>query len=88
MINYKNKNQFFYNLKMSTYVISQCQDLKSSNDLNRENFHRMLSLNKKKKLTSSGNNLYIVTNNTPKLKRTKTNGLSEVSCDSIKSRND
>ena len=50
---------------MSTYVIDQCQDIKSPNDLNRENFHRILSLNKKRKLASSGSNSYIVTNNTP-----------------------
>lgn len=68
---------------MSTYIIDQCQDVKNINDFNRDNFHRYLSQNKKKNLIS--NNSYIVTNNTPKLKRTKTAGLQEFSTDSLKS---
>ncbi len=67
---------------MSTYIIDQCQDVKNSNDLNRENFHRYLSINKKKILSNSSNT-YIIANNTHKLKRTKTNGLSEASTDSL-----
>ncbi len=64
---------------MSTYVINNCQDVDNQNDLTRDNFHRYLSQNKKQKLSTQCSSSYIITNNTKKLKRTKTNGLESES---------
>lgn len=70
---------------MSTYVINNCQDVENQDDLIRDNFHRYLSQNKHKKLSTQCSSSYIVKNQTKKLKRTKTNGLSE--SESLKSSN-
>ena len=65
---------------MSTYIINSFEEKSPTSfyELStRENFHRYLSENKKKKTLGTGS--YIITNNTKALKRTKTNGLTETS---------
>lgn len=66
---------------MSTYLINSCQETPKDS---RDTFYRYLSQNKKSKSESNCalKNSYIVTNNS-KLKRSKTNGISEI--DNLKS---